>query len=147
MPTFYAPGTRKGNRFYVVRGSINGREREIPTETRDKRVAQRAWDAFKAAVKERERTEPEPCAPATFGSVADAYLSVATRSKSDRRYIKRLVGRLGAMPIGSVTQMDVHAAAALYPDGTAATRNRQAVAPAAAVLHSRRKADCARGCE
>jgi hypothetical protein len=40
MPfTLIPPGHRKGNPYYLVRGTIDGREREVSTKTRDKTAA------------------------------------------------------------------------------------------------------------
>ena len=36
MPSYYPPGTRKGSRFYIVRGRIDGREYEVRTRATDK---------------------------------------------------------------------------------------------------------------
>ena len=50
MPTFYPPGTRKGNRTYVVRGRVGGREVEIVTgcgRRHGKVGAEGFWRGFK----------------------------------------------------------------------------------------------------
>lgn len=135
MPTFYPPGTRKGNRFYVVRGSVHGREYEVQTHTRDKKAAGQEWKRFSDTVR-NERARSRRSAPETFGDVADAYLAAAVRSKNERRYVERLKSDLGAILIGEVRHSDIVGAAnRLYPDATPQTKNRQAIAPAAAIMH------------
>lgn len=135
MPTYYPPGSRKGNRYYVVRGSVAGIEHEITTRTRDKRAAEKLWRDFADAARERSKSSPR--ALETFEDVADAYLSAAARSKRERGYVERLKrDAIGALAIAEVRQSDVHAAARrLYPTAKPQTQNRQAVAPAAAILH------------
>jgi len=135
MPTFYPPGTRKGNRFYVVRGWISGREHEITTDTRNKRVAGQKWSDFADAARSLARSRPRTSQ--TFGDVADAYLAADSRSKNECRYVERLkADELGASVIGDVRHSDVLAAAnRIYRNAKPQTKNRQAIAPAAAILH------------
>jgi integrase len=73
-----------------------------------------------------------------------AYMDAKDPSRNDRRYLGRLKGawlkgrkmKLGNVPVGDIVQMDIdQAAAVLYPGARPSTKNRQAYAPAAAVLH------------
>lgn len=138
MPTFYKPGTRKGNRTYVVRGSVSGREYEITTDTTNKRTAQGQWDRFARAARQHRDLPP------TFGRVADMYMQAKQSSANDQRYIERLKAayipsadkRLEEIPIKDVRRMHIdEAASSLYPKGAASTKNRQAYVPAASILH------------
>lgn len=137
MPTYYKPGTRKNNRTWTVRGSIDGRKYEISTDVanpRNKRAAADAWDVFKAAV--RARGVAEPRAPETFADVADLYADGRNLSKADRRFLAKLKTKLGRLPIGEISQIELDQAARdLYPGAAPGTINRQVYAPAAAVLH------------
>ena len=45
-----APGARRGNPFYLVRGMLNGREFEVSTKTTDAGVAQKIAQDFEAGI-------------------------------------------------------------------------------------------------
>ncbi len=51
MPSYYPPGTRKRNRFYIVRGRIDGREYEIRTCSTNKTGAKEAWADFRYEIR------------------------------------------------------------------------------------------------
>jgi len=140
MPTFYKPGTRRGNRTFTVRGSIDGQRHELRCERATTRAAaQEEWEALKRQVRE------DSClASATFSDVMEAYVAARNPSRNDRRYLDRLAGAwvkarasaFGKIPAGEIVQMDIdQAASVLYPGAKPSTKNRQAYAPAAAVLH------------
>lgn len=68
----------------------------------------------------------------TFASAAAAYM----RSGGERTYLRRLLEHFGDTPINQIDQAAIdHAAIALYPEASAATRNRQVYTPVAAILH------------
>lgn len=48
MPAYYAPGTRNNNKTFIVRGRINGKERELRTTALGKTAAIAQWRMFKA---------------------------------------------------------------------------------------------------
>lgn len=134
MPSFYPPGARKGNRAYVVRGRIDGREYEIATDTTDEDDARAYWARFRRQIRDGDR-HPDR-ATATFDDAVDLYEQTHDTSKPMRRYLKALRRELGGRRLVSITQADIHAAARrIHPRCADSTRNRQAVAPAAAVLH------------
>lgn len=132
---YYAPGERKGNRHYIARGSIAGRPHEINTRCSDKRSAQKAWRDYRDLVL-AEGPEPELGQVHTFAELADLYMLSIDPSRNDRRYIDKLKGRLGACDIAALTPADIQQAAhTLYPTARNETKNRQAIVPAAAILH------------
>lgn len=134
MPTYYAPGTRKGNRSWTVRGSVDGREYEITTRERDKRAARRAWDSFVQKVRARRADDEHEAL--TFETVADRYAVARNLSRPNRRFLDRLKTELGGRLVAEIRSAEIaEAAVALYPTGSNATRNRNAIVPAAAVLH------------
>lgn len=135
MVKLYAPGTRKRNLSYVARGSVAGRQYEITTHATDKAAARRVWDAFEAKVAEQGAVA-RPGTPRTFSGVAEAYRQARRPSRDTRRYLARLETELGELDVADITPLDIaQAAARLYPTARNETRNRQAYAPAAAVLH------------
>ncbi|MCG8694651.1 MAG: tyrosine-type recombinase/integrase [Minwuiales bacterium] len=140
MPTYYKPGERRGNDTVVVRGSIDGQRYEFRCESaRTKAAAQDEWDAFKRKVR-----EDNDLASPTFDDVKAAYIEAKQPGPNDRRYLKKLSAawikhrkkKFGEIAIADLKPNDIaQAAAVLYPGRAAATKNRQAFAPAAAVLH------------
>lgn len=135
MPTYYAPGRRKGNRTYTVRGRIDGRQYEIATDAANKGAAEDAWHEFKRRVREENRKGDTP-APQTFAQVADLYMDTRGSRKAERAFIEKLKGQFGPVPVADVTLENIaRAANALYPRARNETKNRQAYAPAAAILH------------
>lgn len=135
MPTFYAPGTRKGNRFYIVRGSVLGREYEINSYKTDKKDARAAWESFAEAVEKDNKLRPR--ALKTFGDVADAYLAASSRSARTKRYVERLKkDPISDLRIEEVRYSDVLAAAnRICTNHLPQSKNRIVLKPAAAILH------------
>lgn len=134
--TVYPPGTRKGNRHWLARVYIGPEEWEFVLEgAKDRRAARHLAGEFEAA--KRLGHPVSTSAPTkTFAEIAARYRAARRPGRSERRYIARLEELLGARPVAGLTAADIHAAAhALYPTAKAATKNRQAVTPAAAILH------------
>ena len=133
------PGKRKRNRFYILRERIDGEEYEISTKTADKKAAERFAIKFRANVLNGNLTSRR--ARATFGDVVDMYLAANEVSRNDQRYLNRLRNEIGNKLLRGEDRLvlgDIQSTARkLYPKCSAATLNRQAIAPAAAVLHSR----------
>lgn len=150
MLKLYPPGTRKKNRYYIAKGYVAGREYEFVCrdpegrKTANRRFAEefvrKAEKKLKAEAPKLERRSPVK----TFGEVADAYAAARGISRNDARYLEKLKKAwieseelpLQDIAIGDVLPMHIATAAnALYAHCTNETRNRQAYAPAAAVLH------------
>ena len=67
----------------------------------------------------------------TFRTAADSYIEHG----GEARYLPPIIAHFGDMPIGEITPWDIkQMALALYPTQSGATRNRQALTPARAVL-------------
>lgn len=143
MPSYHAPGSRKGNRTWTVRGYVDGSQREIATTARDRRGAESQWLAFVDAL----RASRQPADPLSFRAIADGWARGRRAGKADLRRLDRLCAveiqvagrpaRFGDLRVGEIRQSHVHAAAqALFPTQSNATRNREAVVPAATVLHA-----------
>lgn len=70
--------------------------------------------------------------PRTFSAAADSYV----QHGGEARYLPKLIDRFGAQLVNTITPMAVRDAAPdLYPDASPATRNRQVISPARAVLY------------
>ena len=141
MVKYYAPGERRKNQTYIVRGSVQGHEVELRTEATTKRAAEREWAAHVKEIKANPRSR---LAAATFGELADAYVDARQPSANDRRYIERLRqafvkhrdAKFEELSIDDIQQLDIFAAAHnAYPTARNETKNRQAITPAATVLH------------
>ena len=127
------PKLRLGRRL-AVRGYVDGKQREIATDTTDPRRARSAWNRFAREIGQSEK--PGRRTPQTFGEVAAAYMDAMTSSRNERRYIENLKGEIGSLAIGDVRLMDIQVAAnTLYSGCANETKNRQAYTPAASILH------------
>jgi|GEM_PF-816744 len=147
----HPPGTRKGNRCYVARGRIEGRQYEISTGATDARVARQIADRFEREAREQLARERDSAAQIecleTFGDVGRAWIEARRPGRNDRRYLTRLIEDpiLAPLAIDHVTQAHIHdAAARLLPTARNETRNRQVITPAAAILHWAAESDLCR---
>lgn len=131
-----SPGKRKGNRFYLARGSIAGQRVEVSTETTDKAVAQRFADALAVSLHTGAGERRANAEALTFKEAADRYVEFRHPSKIDRQRIDKLTALIGADEVKVINHARlVYAANYLYPGMKPATKNRNAMRPAAAILH------------
>ena len=70
----YAPGTRKGNKFWLARVSVNGRRAEVSSGTTDQAAAQRWAREFAHKLALEDRT-PRPGEAVSFAYAAEKYLA------------------------------------------------------------------------
>lgn len=134
MPfTIFPPGSRKGNRFWLVRGKVDGRDIEFSTKTRDETSARILALEFER--KYLEGRVPSAQETVTWSRACELYKNSRNVSKSDTNYLLRLEKVLGSKDVRDITQADLDdAARRLYPAGSPETVNRQAFTPAIAVL-------------
>ena len=117
--------------FWVIRGSIKGRRIEESSGTTDRRLAEeirakREAEIFRQAI--YGHTAPS----ATF---ADAALSYVEGGGS-KRFLRPVLEHFGETPLARIDQDAIERGARkVYPNASAATRNRQFFTPASAVLH------------
>lgn len=149
-----APGTRKGNRHWVARGTVAGRRVEVSTDTADARIARRRAREIERRLEAdivRERREAGDggsiATLPTFESVARTYVETRGLSPKDEARLDRLAEAvvsapgespvtLGSMAVAEILPMHLATAAQrLYPRVANATRNREAYTPGAAVMH------------
>jgi len=129
------PGRRKGNKFYLLRGRVNGRVHEFSARKELDRNAAEKWRV------ETEAKLRQPAAPVitilTFADGIDAYLDAKRPSLHTCQILDRLkVDDVGKMALDHVRPMHLIAAAhRLHPDCKNATKNREVLTPAASVLH------------
>jgi integrase/uncharacterized ParB-like nuclease family protein len=162
MPfTLYEPGTRKNNRYWIARLTVDGRRVEVSTKTTDKTTARE----FARGV-EREMIAtplPRPGDVVTFAQAAKLYaafrgLDLANpeihrgQERVEAKAINRLVCALGKRAIADLGQIDlVEVANTLFSGKPAvvrggkvvrqaaphsqATKNRWVIKPGSAILH------------
>lgn len=133
----YAPGTRKGNRFYIARGIVNGQVREFNTYTTDEKAARKRKAELESAIKAESHSGLAGAGKnIRFAQAAQRYIDFRNPSTFDRQCIERIIARIGRLKIREIIPADLHdMAASLYPHASAATRNRNALRPAITILH------------
>lgn len=134
MPSYYPPGTRKGNRFYVVRGRVDGQAHEYSTGATDKVGAEEFWYAIRGDI--RQGNVARSRETATFGAAVRLYEAARNLSRGEQRYVDRLRRHFGGKPLSTFRPSElIDAARTLYPDALPQTKNRAAIEPALAILH------------
>lgn len=135
MLKLIAPGRRKGNRFWIARGTVAGKEVEFSTREIDKgRAKIRAEQGFAELL--ARSALPDPGAVKTFREAAHAYTAWRSPGWDEIQRINRLIADLGDYEIPTMTTADLVACAGrLYPEHKASSRNRLVIAPAGAILH------------
>lgn len=130
-----APGKRKGNRFWLWRARIGGREYEISTQCLDKEAARRVALDLEREI--RNRRPDQVSRPSTFAEAATRFRTAHGRlSGPDDGFLEKMECELGGLRLDAIVADDiVRAGRRIYPAAAAATINRQAIVPAAAVLH------------
>jgi integrase len=128
-----APGTRKGNKFYLILGMEAGTQYEVSTRTADKKLAQRRL------VELREKilaAAPPAGRRITFAQAAELYKAYRKLAPVEVDRVDKVVADLGRRRVDELTHADLVAAANRLLSGRApATLNRWVLRPAAAILH------------
>lgn len=138
MPTYYAPGTRRGNKTWVIRGHIAGEQYEIrPEKARNKREAEKAWQEFATATRREQRDANRSRETATFDWACDEYLTAnADVGETYAKNVRALKDYFFGWPLGSITTEDLYMAAhKICGDVKPQTKNARVITPGAAVLH------------
>ncbi len=134
MPSYYPPGARKGNRFIVVRGRIDGKGYEHSTETTDQDGAEDYWHALRRDV--RQGNVARSGETATFDDAVRLYEAARALSHGEQRRVGNLRQHFRGKLLSDLRPADLIAAAhALYPNVLPQTKNRSAIEPAIAILH------------
>jgi integrase len=139
MPLKLRPPRSGKTPNYEIRGTYLDILVERSAGTPDKKLAQKRLRDLKRKIELGEfpeRSEPEPVVVPTFLTAAAAYL----KAGSDGSYLGPIIEMTGPQalrdrPLAEIDQMAIdEAAAALYPNGTPQTKNRQFYTPVSAVL-------------
>lgn len=118
------------NGVWYATGTVNGERVRKSLRTRDKKRAQEQCALLEARIWKRHSYGEE--AVRTFEEAAESYLKQGGEGRFLPPILKHFKGRaLGKIMPGDVRDM----AMTLYPKASPATRNRQAIVPAAAVIN------------
>lgn len=133
MPWKLVPPRKGKTPYWYVRGKYLGIALDDSTGTTEERAARRILKTWREQAERgefRKKPSAEPT-PATFLSAAVAYMQAG----GERQYIQPLLAKWGEKPLTEIDQIAIDALAAeLYPNATAATRNRQVYTPVSAIL-------------
>lgn len=141
MPLKLRPPTPGKTPNWHVRGTHRGIYIERTAGTSDKAAALRFMrdirDAIERGDYSPEKSQPQPAqVEPTFAEATLAYL----KAGGNPDYIRKIIDQTGPhalrdRTLSSIDQMTIdNAAAALYPNGTAQTKNRQFYTPVSAIL-------------
>lgn len=118
------------NGIYYAVGTFNGKRIRKSLGTRDEKIAKEQCALYEARLWKRHSYGEE--AVRTFEEAALSYLQQGGESRFVAPIIKYFRGRtLGKITPGEVRQMAIE----LYPTASPATRNRQAIIPARAIIN------------
>jgi integrase len=120
---------RHGSPHWYIRGTVRGVTVDESTGVADRKAAetiraQREWQIIQASIHGRKAT-------ASFLEAAVAYMEAG----GERRYLKRLIGHFGNLPLAKIDQAAIdQAAKILCPSAAPSTVNRQIHTPVSAVV-------------
>ena len=118
------------NGIYYAHGTIGGERIRESLKTRDKKTAEEACAQYEARLWKRHTYGEE--AVRLFEEAAASYMEQGGEARFLAPIIKYFKGRT----IGAIKPAELRAMAIkIYPNGSAATRNRQAIIPARAVIN------------
>lgn len=118
---------RKG--WYEAKGTVRGKRIRRRFEARTKSEARAIANQLEASAWESDTDNPDPVA---FENCALAYM----RADKSTRYLAPLILHFKGRDVNKIKPGDIQdAARAIYPNAKAATRNRQAITPAQAVIN------------
>jgi integrase len=120
---------RHGQNFYA-RGTLFKIPIERSLGTSDRGQAEKLLLKLQSEIFARH-LRGSVSAPEGFAGAAISYM----KAGGERRFIAPVLRHFGDMPLDQIDQQAIDcAAAAIYPDGAPATRNRQVYAPISAIL-------------
>jgi integrase len=113
---------------WTIRGTYLGRYIDRSAKTGKRAIALQVLKGIERQIERGEFTEPgEP----TFASAALTYM----KAGGERTYLPKLLDHFGDAPLPKIGQAEIDAAAIrLYPNRSAATRNRSVYTPVSAVI-------------
>lgn len=127
----WPPGTRKGNRTWLARGTVDGRRFEKILEAKTRPTAEAEAEIFIASLR---AVGPDTIVP--FEDAADAYMAGKDLGKQEVAYVKRLKTHFHGTPVGEILGTHLTAAAHALAHGTSnSNKNRAVITPGSSILH------------
>jgi integrase len=121
---------RDGKGIWYVVGTFDGKRIRRSLKTRDRKTAQEQCAIFEAKLWKRHSYGEE--AVRTFEEAALHYM----QQGGERRYLPRLIRRLKGRTLAKLKPGEIRSMATeLYPNASGATKNRQVITPAKAVIN------------
>jgi integrase len=128
MPLKLKPPRAGKTPYFSVRGTYLHTYVDKSTGARDRATAAKVLREIKAKIEGGRFSKAQG---PTFVTAAGAYMGAT----GQRRFLKPLVEHFGETPLGEIVQKEIdHAALALYPSASSATRNRQVHTVVSAVV-------------
>jgi integrase len=128
MPLKLIPPRAGKTPYWSIRGTYLGRYVDRSTKARQRGLAAKVLRQFEQAIERGELAEPQE---ATFASAAIDYMNAG----GERTFLTRLIEHFGTTLLRNIDQAAIdRAAVELYPNASAATRNRQVYTPVSAIL-------------
>ena len=129
MPLKLFPPRPPKNASWTIRGTHFGVRVNRSSGARKKSLAEKVRRKIERDIESGALTGKSA---AGFGAAAAAY----RKAGGDNRFLRPLILHFGDTPLDKIDQMAIdNAAAEIYPDTSAATRNRQVYTPTVAVLN------------
>lgn len=121
---------KQRNGIWYACGTIGGERIRESLGTRDKKVAEEARAQYEASVWKRHTYGEE--AVRLFEEAATSYM----KQGGEGRFLAPIIKYFKGRTIGTIKPAEIRSMAlSVYPTGAAATRNRQAIIPARAVVN------------
>lgn len=131
MLKLIAPG-RRGNKYYIARGRINGKLIEQSTGTTDRKTAEKCCAEISRTLLDAAEYKPRY----DFNFAALKYIEARNLRQDDKKRIQDLCAVIGEKMLDDIVQADLVATAnILFCNHPASTRNRSVMTPAAAIMH------------
>ncbi len=121
---------RDGKGIWYVVGTFDGKRIRRSLKTRDRKTAQEQCAIFEAKLWKRHSYGEE--AVRTFEEAALHYM----QQGGERRYLSKIIRRLKGRTLATLKPGEIRSLATeLYPKASGATKNRQVITPAKAVIN------------
>jgi len=121
---------RNGTGIWYAVGTVAGERIRQSLKTRDRKIAEEIKAQLEAKIWKRHTYGEE--AVRLFEEAAASYMEQG----GERRYLSPILKHFKGRTVGSIKPAEIRSAALkLYPTGSPATRNRQAIIPARAVIN------------
>ena len=121
---------KEGRTIYYLSGTYQGQRFRESLKTSSRDEAQREFERKRAEIV--AAIDGDKSRVLKFADAAIDYI----KAKKELRFLPPIIAKMGERPIAELSSGEIHdVARALYPEGSAATRNRQVICPVLAVIN------------